>query len=137
VAGIAASPDRKRIYVGEALGEQLRLYLRDEASGALLPGEIVPLGSAPDNLNVDPDGAVWMGAHPKLFAFLEHLRDPAKRAPAQVLRFDPRADGARLTQVYASEGSPLSAGSVAARWRDEFLVGAVLDPKVLICKTQP
>jgi len=71
-----------------------------------------------------------------LFAFLAHLRDPVKRAPAQVLRFDPRAARARLTQVYASEGSPLSAGSVAAHWRDEFLVGAVLDQQVLICKIQ-
>jgi arylesterase/paraoxonase len=137
VAGIAASPDGERLYVGEALGGQLRVYRRDGASGALADGEVVPLGTAPDNLNVDADGVVWMGAHPKLFAFVEHMRDAAQRAPAQVLRFDPRAKGARVTQVYASDGSALSAASVAARWRDEFLIGAVLDHQVLICKTQP
>ena len=137
VAGIATSPDGQRLYVGEALGEQLRVYQRDGASGALVPGEVVPLGTAPDNLNVDAEGVVWIGAHPKLFAFLEHLRDAAQRAPAQVLRFDPRAKGARVAQVYASDGSSLSAASVAAAWRDEFLIGAVLDHQVLICKTQP
>jgi hypothetical protein len=68
----------------------------------------------------------------------------AKRAPTQVLRFDPRrgkpAKGetdTRLTQVYENPGAEISAGSVAARWRDEFLIGAVLDPKVLVCKPVP
>lgn len=135
VAGIAASPDGQWLYVGEARGEQLRVYRRDAATGELAFERVVALGTAPDNLNVDADGAVWIAAHPKLFAFLAHVKDPAKRAPTQVLRYDPRT--AQLTEPYESEGTPLSAGSVAAHWRDEFLVGAVLDHQVLICKTQP
>jgi arylesterase/paraoxonase len=123
------------LYVGEALGEQLRIYRRDPASGDLAFERIVPLGTAPDNLNLDADGVVWMAAHPKLFAFLAHLKDPAKRAPTQVLRYDPRT--AQVTRPYESAGTPLSAGSVAAHWRDEFLVGALLDHQVLICKTLP
>src|SRR5204863_66783 len=102
------------------------------------------LATAPDNINVDQDGVVWIAAHPKLFALVRHSRDPVLRAPTQVLRFDPRgpkpAAGAidsRLTQVYGNDGGEISAGSVAARWRDEFLIGAMLDPKVLICKTRP
>jgi arylesterase/paraoxonase len=135
VAGMAASPDGQRLYVGEALGGQLRVYRRDAASGDLALEQIVPLGTAPDNLNVDAGGVVWIAAHPRLFAFLAHVRNPVERAPTQVLRYDPR-DG-KVTQVYESDGSPLSAGSVAAHWRDEFLIGGVLDHQVLICKTQP
>jgi hypothetical protein len=30
-----------------------------------------------------------------------------------------------------------AAGTVAAPWRDEFLIGALLDKKVLICKPNP
>jgi arylesterase/paraoxonase len=143
-AGIALSPDGTHLYVGEALAGQMRVYRRDTTAGTLSLEEVVSLDTAPDNLNVDDDGVVWIAAHPKLLKFIEHLRHPEKRAPTQVLRFDPReptpAPGAldtRLTQVYGDEGSQITAGSVAAHWRDEFLVGAVLEPKVLVCKLHP
>lgn len=135
VAGIAASPDGKWVYVAEALAGQLRVYGRDAASGNLAFDRVVPLDAAPDNLNVDDQGVVWLAAHPKLFAFLAHVKDPAVRAPTQVLRYDPR-DG-KLARPYESKGSPLSAGSVAAHWRDEILIGGLFDHQVLICKTQP
>lgn len=143
-AGIAASPDGTRLYVGEALSKRLRIYRRDPASGDVALEEVVALGTAPDNINVDADGVVWIAAHPRLFAFLRHARDPARHAPTQVLRFDPRqpkptagADDPRLLQVYGNDGAQISAGSVAAHWRSEMIIGAVFDPKVLICKPPP
>jgi arylesterase / paraoxonase len=143
-AGIALSPDTSRLYVGEALRKSLRIYARDPLSGALELLEEVALGTAPDNLNVDDDGVVWIAAHPQPFAFARHMRHPGERAPTQVLRFDPRGGrpeggeaDTRLTQVYENTGAEISAGSVAARWREEFLIGAVLDPEVLICRPVP
>jgi len=143
-AGMGISPDGSRLYVGETLGKQLRIYRRDPASGDLALDEVVALDTSPDNINVDPDGVLWIAAHPKLLALRGHLRQPADRAPAQVLRFDPRgprpADGeteSRLSQVYGNDGSQISAASVAAHWRGEFLVGALFDHKVLICKPNP
>jgi arylesterase/paraoxonase len=138
VAGLALSPDASRLYVAETLAKALRIYRRDAASGALSLEEIVDLDTAPDNLNVDEDGVVWIAAHPNLLSFVSHVRDSAKRAPTQVLRFDPReAGGKRLAQVYINSGEEISAGTVAARWHDEFLIGALLDKKVLICKPKP
>ncbi len=134
-AGLAVSADGSRLYPGEALGQQLRIYRRDPATGNLTLEETVPLDTAPDNLNIDSDGVLWIAAHPKLLKLYSHLRHPEKRAPTQVLRFDPR--DARLAQVYGNDGTQISAASVAARWRDEFLLGAPLDNKVLICKPNP
>ncbi len=143
-AGIALSPDTSRLYLAETLAKQLRIYRRDPVTGDIELDETVPLGTAPDNLNVDQDGVVWIAAHPKLLAFRAHVKEPAKRAPAQVLRFDPRgpkpAEGendTRVTQVYLDAGEKLSAATVAAAWRDQFLLGGLLDHKVFICKPTP
>ena len=142
-AGLALSPDGTHLYVGEALGKQLRVYRRDPTTQLLALEETVPLDTAPDNLNVDGDGVVWIAAHPKLLAFNDHVKDPARPAPTQVLRFDPRAarpssgPDTRITQVYADGGAQISAGTVAAHWRDEFLIGALLQHEVLICKPNP
>ena len=135
--GLALSPDRSRIYIAEGTGKALRIYRRDPADGIPTLEEVVDLGTAPDNLNVDDDGIVWMAAHPKLLSFTAHAQSPEKRAPTQVLRFDPNGPEPRLRQIYLDDGAQISAGTVAARWRDEFLIGALLDKKVLICKPNP
>ena len=67
-AGLALGPDGTRLYVGEALGKQLRIYRRNLATGALELEEVVPLDSAPDNLKVDAEGVLWIAAHPKLLS---------------------------------------------------------------------
>jgi arylesterase / paraoxonase len=143
-SGLAVSADGSRLYVAETLAKVLRIYRRDSATGALTLDETVPLASAPDNLNLDADGVVWIAAHPKLFAFAAHAKDPARLAPTQVFRFDPRlpkpaagVSDTRVSQIYLNAGDEISAGTVAARWHDEFLIGALLQPKVLICKPQP
>jgi arylesterase/paraoxonase len=135
--GLALSPDRSRIYIAEATGKALRIFRRHPADGVPTLEEVVDLGTAPDNLNVDHGGVVWMAAHPKLLSFTAHAKHPEKRSPTQVLRFDPNGPEPRLRQVYLDDGAQISAGTVAARWRDEFLIGALLDKKVLICKPNP
>ncbi len=135
-AGLALSPDGSRLYVGEALAKSMRIY-RVLSPGRIELERTVDLGTAPDNLNVDADGVVWIAAHPKLLSFLGHVRNSTKRAPTQVLRFDPGRKDAQAEEVYVDDGSGISAGTVAARWRDEFLIGALLEKKVLICKPNP
>jgi arylesterase/paraoxonase len=136
-AGLALSPDGAQLYVAEAVAQALRIYARDAASGELRLTRTLELGTAPDNLNVDPDGVVWIAAHPRLLRFVAHARDARERAPTQVLKFDPRRPEAGAVPVYTDDGMQLSAGTVAAPWRDQFLVGALLDKKVLICKPNP
>ena len=141
--GLALSPDGSRLYVSEGLARQLRVYRRDPANGDLTLDETVPLDSSPGNLNVDSDGVLWIAAHPKLLSLYSHLRHPENRAPTQVLRFDPRAArpaaGKRCAPhsgIRRRRHADFRGGS-AAHWRNEFLVGALLDHKVLICKPNP
>jgi len=137
-AGLALSPDASRLYIAETLAQQLRVYRRDAGSGALALEETLDLGAAPDNLNVDGDGVVWIAARPKLMSLASHLRDPRKHSPSQVLRFDPRSPkDARLTEIYMDDGLEISAGSAAAPWHTEFLIGAPFNQKVLLCKPNP
>jgi hypothetical protein len=42
-----------------------------------------------------------------------------------------------VAPVYANDGENLSAGTIAGRWRDKLVIGALLDHKVLICKLNP
>jgi len=137
-SGLATNPDASRLYVAETLAKALRVYRRNTAYGALVLEETVDLNTAPAGLDVDEEGVVWIAAHPKLISYNRHLRDSARPAPTQVLRFDPRlAADARVTQVYLNAGDEISGGTAAARWRDEFLIGALFDEKVLICKPNP
>jgi arylesterase/paraoxonase len=136
VGGLARSPDGKLLYVAETLAKALRIY-EPRPGGELLLRGTIPLGANPGRLTVDADGVVWIGAYPKLHALLAHTRDPARRVPTQILRFDPRLSVDEVALVYSNDGETLSAGAVAARWRDKLIIGALLDKKVLICKQNP
>jgi arylesterase / paraoxonase len=133
-AGIALGVDGTRLYVAEALAKALRVYRRG-GDGSLVLEQTVALDSAPGNLNFDQHGLLWMAAHPKLLRLRAHAHDASRRAPTQVLRYDPRSS--RVEERYVDDGSQLSAGTVAAPWRDRFLIGALQDKKVLICKPNP
>jgi arylesterase / paraoxonase len=133
--GIAASADGGRVYVAQAGGRSVRIYSRDSATGDLTPIEDVKVYSTPENLDVAEDGGIWVAAYPNLVAVLQHRHDPAVRAPTQILRIapDPLAER-RLGEVYLNDGADLSAGSVAAVTGTGFLLGAPLDPRVLVCR---
>ncbi len=136
-SGIALSPDTTRLYVAETMGKALRIYERDLATGAIELVESVPLPGAPDNLNVAEDGAVWIALHAKTLALIRSFGDAAKRAPTTIMRYDPAApEGSRLTTIYVNAGEEISAGSVAASLGQRFVVGAITDPKVLLCQRQ-
>ena len=135
VGGLALNADGSRLYVAETLARKLRVYRRDVGNGRLVFEKAIELDSAPGNLNVGDDGVVWIAAYPKLLSLAAHLRDPARQSPTQVLRFDPKDQ--RIAEIYSDDGAAISAGSSAAPWRDEFLIGAMLDKKVLLCKRHP
>jgi arylesterase/paraoxonase len=134
-AGIAMSPDGARVYVSETSGNRVAIFARSPASGDLALVEQLELGSAPDNINVDSNGSVWIAAHAKVVALVQHFGKASHLAPTQVFRYDPAAKpAARLTEVYLDAGSQISAGSVAAVSGKLMLIGSITERKVLQCR---
>jgi arylesterase/paraoxonase len=129
--GINASADGRTVYVAEFLGQRIRIFDRDLASGALTPRDTIPVHTCPDNIELDEAGMLWIGAHPKVFDLLAHGADAGKRAPSQVLRIDPKTKS--VDEVLLDDGTLLSGSSAAAVAGDRMLIGTVFEPKILVC----
>lgn len=130
-AGIAASPDGRVVYVSETAGNRLQLFERDPASGALASKSVIDVGSAPDNLFVEPDGTLWLAAHAKTVALVRHFGDARNPAPTQLFRMRP--GGTQLEEVFLDTGERFSAGSVAAVRGKRMLVGSITERRILDC----
>jgi arylesterase/paraoxonase len=135
VSGLASSTRQSHVYVAEQRTKRLLIYGR--VVGQLKLERTVALGSAPGSLAVDAENVIWMTAHPKLLRYFAALDGATDPVPTQVLRFDPRLPDTKPEQVFADDGSMISAGAAVARWRDRLLIAAAFDKKVLICKTVP
>jgi arylesterase / paraoxonase len=132
--GINASPDGRTVYVMGTIGGAVRLYDRDPASGALSFRREIPLGTGGDNIEVDADGTLWIGAHPKLLTVVRYMKGAIPQAPSQVLHIRPRDGEDRIDEVFLDLGGQLSASSVAAVRGKRLLIGPVADSKFLDCE---
>lgn len=128
--GLALSPDGAQLYAAETAGKAVKIYDRDDASGALTLSRIIDLEAAPDNINTDETGALWIGALPKPLLVPRLLNDIDAIAPSAVIRMAPNGE---VTTVYRNEGQEQSAATVAARMQDKLLIGALYDEKFLLC----
>lgn len=136
--GINVSADGKSLYLCSVTEGALHVYSRDIASGKLTPRMEIDLGTGVDNIEMDPAGGLWIGAHPQLFKFLQHAKDSSKLSPSQVLHIIPLADGSYdIQEVYLNKGGEISASSVAAVYNKRLLIGAVFDSKFLDCRMAP
>ena len=128
--GVDVSPDGERLYAAETSGMTVRVYDRDIDTGALALLRTIPLAAAPDNLNADEAGDVWVGALPKPLDVLKLDADSEALAASEIIRL--RASG-YIESVYRDPGEELSASTVGARLGDTLLIGALYDRKFLIC----
>ena len=134
--GIALGPDGSDVYVADTLGRTLKFYSRDTTTGALTPTGSVFVGTGLDNITVDSDGALWIGAHPKIMDLAQYLSGSDSPSPSQVIRAVPSktAAGGEMRTLLLDLGTTLSGSSVALRMDDDYLVGSILDARMLLCK---
>lgn len=132
--GISASNDLREVYVAETSAQRLRVFERTGGGGAVSELARIALGTSPDNIDVAPDGSLWIGAHANVFALIQHFT-AEKPAPSQVLRVVLHDGGkADIEQVYLNTGEAISASSVGVQIDGRLLIGSITERKVLACR---
>jgi arylesterase/paraoxonase len=132
--GINVSPDGRTLYLAATIEKALHIFDRDPTTNMLNLREIVPLGTGVDNIEVDREGGLWIGAHPQLLRFVSHSKDPGRLSPSQILHVTFMAGGGYVVEeVYLDRGEALSASSVGSVSGQRMLIGAVFDRKMLDC----
>jgi len=130
--GINVSKDGKLVFVGLSTGRSVVVYDKD-ATGKLSKIDELDLDTGVDNIDIDPDGNLWLGCHPQLLKFTAHAKNHEKLSPSQVLKVKYNGKGSfESTEVYLNNGKSLSASSVGAVWKNKLLIGGVFDDKILI-----
>jgi arylesterase / paraoxonase len=132
--GVNVSLDGQKIYVAETIGHNLAVFDRDPGSGELSSRRDYGLSTGADNIDVAPDGSLFIGAHPDLLAFTAHAGDPETISPSQVVRFDPA--NAEFATVYASLDGELNGSATGAYWKGTLLVSGVFDADLARCEIQ-
>tara|TARA_R110002073_G_scaffold6985_8_gene40423 strand:+ start:5237 stop:6295 length:1059 start_codon:yes stop_codon:yes gene_type:complete len=130
--GINISADGAELYVSELLARRVRVYDRDASSGQLTANRAFAVPTAPDNIEIDERGDLWIGGHPRIFDFVAHAADASANAPSHAVRLNPQT-GETETALLVLDGS-LNASSVAAMRDGVLIVGAVFDDHVLVCR---
>ncbi len=98
-------------------------------SGALHRNAVFRTDMCVDNIEIDSDGALWIGGHPKVYQALKHAKDPRAHSASQVIRMDP--DTGEFVTVFEDDGAILSGASVGARWNNRLLIGSVFEPFII------
>lgn len=129
--GINVSPNGQYLYVAETTGMDVSVY-EIEKPDHLHQVTTIDVDTGVDNIDVDEQGHLWIGSHPKLLTFLKHVKDSTVHSPTQVIELVPQKDNHfAVNQIYMNDGSEISAGSVAIPYGNELFIGAVLDRNLL------
>jgi len=131
--GINISPDGKYIYASETTGRKF-LTLEQAPDGILSEVHTINLKSGLDNIDVDTDGNIWIGSHPKMLDFVGHASDSTKHSPSQVFRLSPGASSHtdyEIKEVFLDDGDMISGSSVAVHHNEIVYVGVVFDHKMM------
>lgn len=135
--GINISPDGRTVYVAATVGQKVYVYDRNLHNGDLTPREIIETGTGVDNIEIDQNGDLWIGCHPKLLTFVKYSKDPDALSPSQVIKVAQASPGQYdVKEIYLDNGRPLSGSSVGAVFEDKLLIGSVFDERFLLCRMQ-
>jgi hypothetical protein len=133
--------DRKasqpRIYVALMKARQIRAYTPTDDGQLKRSGEVIDLFAIPDNLRLDPDGDLWVGANPSFMKTIFYLVNLRETLPSAVLRVSqPQSLKPVVETVFFDSGALISGSSVGCPYADDhrfkLLVGSVADKLLIV-----
>jgi len=132
--GINHSEDYSKIFVASPTGGKVIIYDRDQIAGSLTLTEEVDVNTGVDNIELDEAGSLWIGCHPQLLKFVAHAADPSNFSPSQVIKLTPDSGGKyQVEEVFLNDGTSYSGSTVAAVYKNKFLLGSVFEKTLLVC----
>lgn len=128
--GITISKDRRQVLVASPRKFLLKYY-DIEQSGDLRFAKDLAVGTGIDNIELDENGDLWIGAHPSLLRFSAYAAGKKPTAPSEVIKI---SNGTLVESVYTNDGTLVSASTVATPYNDLLFIGTVMDDKLLVLK---
>jgi arylesterase/paraoxonase len=130
--GINKSLDGTKIFVASASGQKIKIFDRNIKSEKLTETDEIAI-NGPDNIDVDEEGNLWVGCHPKLLAYVAHSKDHSKLSPSEIIKIAYKGKGsAHLESIYLTDGSEISGSTVGVIFDDKLLIGSVFEKHVLL-----
>jgi arylesterase / paraoxonase len=131
-SGINVSADGNTLYVAETMAQRIRVLKREPVTGNVSDVRRIPIRPSPDNIDITPDGSLWIGAHPNTLKLIRHFI-AGQPAPSQVLRVRLEGNSVEQENIFLDDGKILSASSVGVSFGKLLLIGSITQPALLIC----
>lgn len=132
--GINHNAERNLLFVASPRDFLIKVYKTSE-HGDLRFIENIDCGTGVDNIEFDPDGKMWIGAHPSLLTFTAYAGGGKPIAPSEIITIDYRNFGDyTIETIFLDDGERMSASTVAAVYNDYIFTGNVMEDYFLVLK---
>lgn len=130
--GINYDHKRNLLFVASPRKFLVKVYQRN-TNGSLKFVENIDCATGVDNIEFDPEGNLWIGAHPNLLHFASYAKGKKETSPSEIIKIAYKNKGSyTIEQIYVEDGSKMSASTVAAPFGNLILTGNVMDDAFLI-----
>jgi len=130
--GINYDQNRALLFVASPRDFLVKVYSTSE-NGSLTFIEDIPCGTGVDNIDIDLEGNLWIGAHPSLLRFDAYSKGYKATAPSEIIKISYRGEkDYDIEEIYLEKGNEMSGSTVAVSFGNKIFVGNVMDDKLLI-----
>ncbi len=132
--GLAISPDRKLLFVGETNKKRVRIYDGDIKSGNINFKTSYTLDLFPDNLQMDSNGNLWAAGFPNLLAMGERIKGRDIKVPVRIMKASFEGEKLKdLTKMLETTGEEFMAQTVVAPYQDKMILAGIFNTEIRMC----
>ncbi len=130
--GINWDPERSLLYVASPRDFLVKVY-NIQSDGTLEWSTDIDCHTGVDNIELDENGLVWIGCHPKLLIFTLYAGGSKEIAPSEIITIEYSGpEDYDVQSVFLSDGKDMSGATTAIPYEQQVYVGNVMDSKMLV-----